>query len=136
MARKQTRTAATPTTVTVDRMEELLTALNTIDGLPWVEDAWVNKAPANYGVAELTGETAGDYADGAVIAQRFQVRLTIYVTGGSHTWLKAVQDVLDGLHLVYTMPQREYLQDIHKVSWVWDTWIRTPLVRTEVVANG
>lgn len=136
MARKQTRTAATPTTVTVDRMEELLTALNTIDGLPWVEDAWVNKAPANYGVAELTGEIAGDYADGVVIAMRFRVRLTIYVTGGSHTWLKAVQDVLDSLHLVYTMPTREYLQDINKVSWVWETDIRSPLVRTEAVAGG
>ena len=62
MARRQTRTAATP--VTVDRIAQLLTALNTIDGLDWVEDAWVEKAPANYGVLELTGESMGDYADG------------------------------------------------------------------------
>ncbi len=134
MARRQTRTA---TTTTADRVAELLDALNTIEGIDFVEDAWVEKAPQNYGVVEVVSEAAGDYADGLKIAQNFLVRITIYVAGGSHHWIQAVQSVLDGLNIGYTMPQREYLQDINKVSWVWNTRIRMPVIYTpEAVSNG
>ena len=135
MARRQTRATTTPEPV--DRIERLLTALNTIDGLDFVEDAWVEKAPQNYGVVEVTGEIGGDHADGRKVAQAVNVRITIYVSGGSHIWLTAVQNVLDAMELPYTMPQREYLQDIHKVMWVWNTRMRTPLIYTpEAVGNG
>ena len=89
------------------------------------------------GAGELrTGESMGDYADGIKIAQRLRVRLTAYVSGGSHHWVAAVQSVLDSLQLVYTLPQREYLQDINKVSWMWEVYIRTPVEWTEAAANG
>jgi hypothetical protein len=107
-----------------------LTALNTIDGLSFVEDAWVNVAPDNYGVVEVTGEAGGDHADGRKIAQAVNVRITIYVTGGSHAWIHAVQSVLQAQKIPYTMPEREYLYDIHKVKWVWNTRIRMPLIYT------
>ena len=135
MARRQTRTAATPEPV--DKINTLLTALNTIEGLEFAEDAWVEKAPQNYGVIEVTGEIGGDSADGRKIAQAIGVRITIYVSGGSHAWIQAVQDVLDAQKLPYTFPQREYQQDIHKVMWVWNTRMRMPLIYTpEAVADG
>lgn len=128
MARRQTRTTTQITPEPVDRIAQLLTALNAIEGIDFVEDAWVEKAPNNYGVVEVTGEIGGDHADGRKVAQAVNVRITIYVSGGSHLWLEEVQNVLRTLKLSYTMPQREYLQDINKVSWVWNTIIRTPLV--------
>ena len=65
------------------------------------------------------------------------VRITIYVTGGSHRWIRAVQDVLSGMQLGYTMPQREYLQDIKKVMWTWNTRIRMPKIcPAEAAGNG
>lgn len=116
---------------TIDRIESLIDALNGIDGLAFVEDAWVEKAPQNYGVVEVTGEIGGDHADGMKIAQAVNVRITIYVSGGSHSWITEVQNVLSDLELPYTMPQREYAQDISKVMWVWNTRMRTPLIYTE-----
>ena len=120
---------------TVDKIQEMIDALNTISGIEFQEDAWDDKAPSNYGVVELTGETANDYADGVKIAQAYSVTITMYVSGNSHQWITKVQDVLDQLKVRYTMPTREYLQDINKVRWIWTARIRRPIVR-EVAANG
>ena len=120
---------------TVDKIQEMIDALNTISGIEFQEDAWDDKAPSNYGVVELTGETANDYADGVKIAQAYSVTITLYVSGNSHQWITKVQDVLDQLKVRYTMPTREYLQDINKVRWIWTARIRRPIVR-EVAANG
>ena len=119
----------------MDKIQEMIDALNTIDGIEFAEDAWHEKAPSNYGVVELTGETANDYADGVKIAQAYSVTITMYVSGNSHQWITKVQDVLDQLKVRYTMPTREYLQDINKVRWIWTARIRRPVVR-EVAANG
>ena len=120
---------------TVDKIQEMIDALNTISGIEFQEDAWDEKAPSNYGVVELTGEAANDYADGVKIAQAYSVTITMYVSGNSHQWITRVQDVLDQLKVRYTMPTREYLQDINKVRWIWTARIRRPIVR-EVAANG
>ena len=120
---------------TVDKIQEMIDALNTISGIEFQEDAWDEKAPSNYGVVELTGETANDYADGVKIAQAYSVTITMYVSGNSHQWITRVQDVLDQLKVRYTMPTREYIQDIKKVRWIWTARIRRPIVR-EVAANG
>lgn len=120
---------------TVDKIQQMIDALNTISGIEFQEDAWDDKAPSNYGVVELTGETANDYADGVKIAQAYSVTITLYVSGNSHQWITRVQDVLDQLKVRYTMPTREYLQDINKVRWIWTARVRRPIVR-EVAANG
>ena len=119
----------------MDKIQEMIEALNTIRGIKFREDAWKEKAPSNYGVVELNGETANDYADGVKIAQAYGVTITMYVTGDSHTWITKVQDVLDSLKVRYTMPTREYLEDRNKVRWIWTAKVRRPIVR-EVAANG
>ena len=123
------------TNQSVDKIQQMIDALNTISGIEFQEDAWDEKAPSNYGVVELTGETANDYADGVKIAQAYSVTITMYVSGNSHQWITRVQDVLDQLKVRYTMPTREYLQDINKVRWIWTARVRRPIVR-EVAANG
>ena len=119
----------------MDKIQEMIDALNTISGIEFAEDAWDQKAPSNYGVVELTGETANDYADGRKIGQAFNVTITMYVSGNSHTWIQAVQEKLESLKITYSMPTREYLQDIKKVRWIWNTKIRQPVVK-EVAGNG
>lgn len=134
MSRTRTRTR---TTTNPDRIQELIDALNGIDGIEFTEDAWVDKAPNNYGVVELTGEAGNDYADGIKVGQSMAIRITIYVTGGSHRWIRAVQEVLSAMKLGYTLPQREYLQDIKKVQWTWLTRIRMPQIcPPEAAGNG
>ena len=123
------------TTQTVDKIKEMIDALNTISGIEFAEDAWDEKAPDNYGVVELNGEAANDYADGVKVAQAYSVTITVYVTGNSHKWIQKVQDVLDSLKIRYTMQPREYLQDMDKVRWIWTARIRRPIVK-EVAVNG
>ena len=130
MARRQTPAQTQTLITTVDRINTLLTALNTISGIAFVEDAWVEKAPDNYGVVELTGQNASEYADGKLLDQGFSVRITIYVTGGSHSWVEAVQDVLTAQDVGFSLPTREYIQDINKVSWVWNCSILGPVEYT------
>ena len=119
----------------MDKIQQMIDALNTISGIEFTEDAWNEKAPNNYGVVELTGETANDYADGRKIGQAFNVTITIYVSGNSHEWIMKVQEKLDGLKVRYNMPTRQYLQDIKKVMWVWNARIRQPVVK-EVAVSG
>ena len=133
MSRRTTQT--NQTTQTVDKIQQMIDALNTISGIEFTEDAWNEKAPNNYGVVELTGETANDYADGVKIAQAYSVTITMYVNGNSHTWITKVQDVLDSLKVRYTMPTREYLHDIDMVRWIWTARIKRPIVR-EVTVSG
>ena len=125
----------TPTTQTVDKIQLMINTLNTISGIEFAEDAWKQKAPSNYGVVELTGETANDYADGRKIGQAFNVTITMYVSGNSHTWIQKVQEKLESLKIPYSMPTREYLQDINKVRWIWNAKVRQPVVK-EVAVNG
>lgn len=112
---------------TVDIIADLVTLLNQIDGLDFVEDAWIEKAPQNYGVVELTGQTGAEYADGNLLDQAFGVRITIYVSGGSHTWVEAVQAKLLAADIGFSMPTREYVQSINKVSWVWNCTVLGPI---------
>ena len=119
----------------MDKIQEMIDALNTISGIEFQEDAWKEKAPSNYGVVELTGEATNDYADGVKIAQAYSVTITMYVNGNSHTWITKVQDVLDSLKVRYTMPTREYLHDIDMVRWIWTARIKRPIMR-EVTVSG
>ena len=54
MARTRT-TQTAPTTVTVNAVDKIVAKLNTLEGIEFAKDAWVNKAPENYGVVELSG---------------------------------------------------------------------------------
>lgn len=136
MARRKTTPVQTQTVqTTVDLIANLLTELNTISGIDFVEDAWVEKAPDNYGVVELTGQNGSEYADGKLVEQSFGIRISIYVSGGSHSYIEAVQNVLTAFDIGFSMPTREYLQDINKVSWVWNCTLFGPIeytVETEV----
>ena len=119
-----------------DRIQQIIDALNEIPGIEFTEDAWEEKAPNNYGVVELMGEAGNDYADGKRIAKGYLVEITIYVTGGSHGWIEKVEAVLDGLQLPHTLPQREFLFDIKKVSWRWQTRIRKSILRDNPVSGA
>lgn len=117
-----------------NKIDSLLTALNAIEGLAFVQDAWKDKAPDDYGVVELTGESHALWADEKMVEQRFRAKVHIYVHDGEFDWIQAVQSVLEAQDLYYDMPTREYLYDIHAVHWEWDIWIYGPV--TEADANG
>lgn len=136
MARSRTAPVPQTTLTTVDVIANLLTALNTISGIDFVEDAWVEKAPDNYGVVELTGQNGSEYADGKLVEQSFGIRITIYVTGGSHAYIDAVQTVLTAFDIGFSMPTREYVQDINKVSWVWNCTVFGPIEYTVETPGG
>ena len=110
-----------------NRLDDLLDALNTISGIEFVRDAWINDAPENYGVLELTGQSAAQWADGKRQEQAFLLTITIYVKDGSDIWLDSVQGVLEDFDLSYGIPRREYDYGGDAVMWQWTAMFYGPL---------
>ena len=67
----RTRNEPVATTVTRDTVDQLVSELNTLDGITWVRDAWENQAPDNYGVVEVNGAPVNMWADNVLISQDF-----------------------------------------------------------------
>ena len=84
MARtRQTRAA---NTVTVNAIDKIVEKLNTLDGIEFAKDAWVNEAPANYGVVRLSNEARQLWADGHLTDSAWNVIVTAYVQDDSSEW--------------------------------------------------
>ena len=137
----RTRSQTTPTTTTVDAVDELVAKLNTISGIEFVRDAWLNKAPDNYGVVELQGEASQLWADNRLVDSIWRVLITAYVTGDDDTLAYTVQNKLEALEadgkvdLTHTIT-REFAFDINKTCWKWQVNLFGPLTREEAVTNG
>lgn len=137
MARRSSpKAAAAPATVTVDAVDELVAKLNTIDGLAFVRDAWVNKAPDNYGVVETQGETSQLWADGKLIDSIWRVIIHAYIAGADDSIAYTVQAKLEDLEsagkvdLTHTI-SRDFDYNVGKVHWQWIVNLYGSLVREE-----
>lgn len=126
----------TPQTVTRDAADLLVDALNTIGGISFVRDAWENKAPDDYGVVELNGQSDSLWADNRMVEQTFQLTVHLYVHGGSDEWVGKVQDKLRTSCDGFSLPTHEYLFDIDKNHWQWTVQIIGPIQWEETVSNG
>lgn len=134
----RTRSQTTPTTTTVDAVDELVAKLNTISGIEFVRDAWLNKAPDNYGVVELQGEASQLWADNRLVDSIWRVLITAYVTGDDDTLAYTVQNKLEALEadgkvdLTHTI-SRAFDYTTGKTMWTWQVNLFGPLTREEPV---
>ena len=136
MARNRTVTpTVTTTTVTMDAADLLVEALNTIEGIAFVRDAWENKAPDDYGVVELTDQSNALYADNHLIAQEFRMRVHLYTTDGNNAWIAKIQEKLNDATDGYALESHEYLFDIGKNHWTWRAYLIAPLQWDEAVTT-
>ena len=122
-------------------LDTLVNKLNEIGGVEFVRDAWVNKAPDNYGVVELSGEVSQLWADGHLTDSIWRVVVTLYVAGDDDTYPNLVQAKLEALedagHLDFTQSvTRSYLRDINKVEWVWNVSMYGSLLWEEETPSG
>ena len=131
----RTRTTRSQTTVTVDAVDELTQKLSEI-GVEFVRDAWLNKAPDNYGVVELQGEARQLWADGHLLDSIYRVLVTLYVKGDDDSYPAMVQEKLEELEsagkvdLTHTI-SRSFDYETGKVQWVWTVNMYGPLIREE-----
>lgn len=131
----RTRTTRSRTTVTVDAVDELTQKLSEI-GVEFVRDAWLNKAPDNYGVVELQGEARQLWADGHLLDSIYRVLVTLYVKGDDDSYAGQVQEKLEELEsagkvdLTHTI-SRSFDYETGKVQWVWTVNMYGPLIREE-----
>ena len=131
----RTRTARSQTTVTVDAVDDLTQKLSEI-GVEFVRDAWLNKAPDNYGVVELQGEARQLWADGHLLDSIYRVLVTLYVKGDDDSYPAMVQEKLEELEsagkvdLTHTI-SRSFDYETGKVQWVWTVNMYGPLIREE-----
>ena len=134
--RSSPKAAAAPATVTVDAVDELVAKLNTIDGLVFVRDAWVNKAPDNYGVVETQGEVSQLWADGKLIDSIWRVIIHAYIAGADDSIAYTVQAKLEDLESAGTVDlthtiSRDFDYNVGKVHWQWIVNLYGSLVREE-----
>lgn len=135
---RTTKTAATntPTPVKVDAIDRLIAKLNTIDGIEFAKDAWVNKAPENYGVVTLNGEPAQLWADGHLLDSVWSVIIHLYVVGDDNSWPALIQAKLElmesdnEVELTHTN-SREFDYETGKVHWMWQVRLMGPLTWEE-----
>ena len=124
------------TTVTYDAADILVAKLNELEGIQFVRDAWENKAPDDYGVVELDGQSQSLWADNRMLEQIFQLRVHLYITGTGDDKVALVQEKLGDACDGFTLPAHEYAYDIDKNHWTWQCTIIGPLQWEEVVTNG
>ena len=108
-------------------VDDLAERLSEQTGVPFRVDAWKNQAPSNYGVVELTGQNAAEWADGHMIDQAFTVEITLYVSGKRANWIHEVQKVLEIMDAGYSLPERKWLPDIEKTAWTWRAVFFSPI---------
>jgi len=141
MARTKLQKTTTPQTVTVDVIDELVTKLNTLESIEFVRDAWVNKAPDNYGVVESLGEVTQLWADGHLIDTIWRVRITAYIAGDDDTIGNNVEAKLEALEsegkvdLTHTI-SRDFDYEAGKVQWVWTVSLYGGPTREEPAPAG
>lgn len=118
-------------TQTVDVVDEL-TAKLCETGVTFVRDAWLNKAPDNYGVTELQGEARQLWADGKLVDSIWRVIVTLYMKGDDDTIAELVQEKLEELEaagkadLTHTI-SRDFDYETGKVRWMWTVTMYGPL---------
>ena len=132
----RSRTTPVTTTVTRDAADLLVGKLNEIEGIAFVRDAWENKAPDNYGVVELAGQSSALWADNRMLEQVFQLTVHLYVAGGSDEWVAKVQEKLAEACDGYSLPAHEFAFDIGKNHWTWNCQIVGPIQWEETVTSG
>ena len=138
MARTRSTPAVATATVTHDAIDDLITQLNTISGIEFAKDAWVNKAPEVYGVVELSAEALQLWADGHLTDSAWNVIVTAYVKDGDNDWPGKIQEKLEALEdegkvdLTHTN-NREFDYTIGRVRWQWIVIMWGPLTWTETV---
>ena len=132
----RTRNTPVSTTVTRDAADILVAKLNELEGIQFVRDAWENKAPDDYGVVELDGQSMSLWADDRMIEQVFQLKVHLYITGTGDDKVALVQQKLAAVCDGYSLPAHEYAYDIDKNHWTWQCSMIGPLQWEEVVTDG
>lgn len=132
----RTRNEPVATTVTRDTVDQLVSELNTLDGIAWVRDAWENKAPDNYGVVEVNGAPVNLWADNVLISQVFQMTVHAYVNGNRDDLVALVQAKLAAKCDSYGLAGHEFAYDIGKNHWWWNCQVIGPLQWEDVETNG
>lgn len=132
----RTRSNPVTATVTVDAVDQLVSELDSLEGIAFVRDAWENKAPDNYGVVELDGSPVNLWGDNKLLSQVFQLRVHAYVNGSRDDLVALVQAKLAAKCDSYVLAGHEFAFDIGKNHWTWNCQIIGPLQWDEVVTDG
>lgn len=137
--RNQSRTAE-PATVTVNAMDKIVNKLNTIEGIEFAKDAWVEKAPENYGVVSLSGEARQLWGDGHLTDSAWNVIVDAYVKDDNDGYPGEIQGKLETLEdegvldMTHTNT-RDFDYQIGKIHWRWVVIMYGPLTWTEPAAE-
>lgn len=121
---------------TNDAIDALVARLNTIDGIDFVRDAWINKAPEDYGVVEFQGDVAQLWADGHLVDSVWHATVVLYIRGDSDRWPGVVAEKLreledEGDIDISARVARRFDIQTGKVAWTWRVSLYGSLITEE-----
>lgn len=120
-------------TETRDLIDQLIDELNDgVDGVTFDRDVLETNRPEDWAAVELTGQQAGEWADGTMIDQALTVDIWVCLSDHGSDVKRQVQTVLRGFcqdqEASWQLKARNYLYDLNKVLWRWGLTVWAPLV--------
>ena len=99
-------------------------ARDTFPELRWDRDALDMKSAEETGAVEMTGQVAGEWADGNLIDAAWGIDIWLCVTDSGSDRIQTMQEMLmrfdDTVAMItWSQPERHYLYDVGKVVWRW-----------------
>lgn len=115
-----------------DLIDLLIDALN--DGVPGItfdRDVLDTNRPEDWAAVEMTGDGAGEWADGRLIDQTVTLDIWVCVSERGSRIRTQVQDVLQYFaeyhDIGWKFISRNYLYDLDKVMWRWTVTMWGPI---------
>ena len=115
-----------------DLIDELIDDLNDgVDGVTFDRDVLDTNRPDDWAAVEMTGDGAGEWADGRLIDQTVALDIWVCVSERGSRILTEVQDVLQYFaeyhDIGWKFVSRNYLYDLDKVMWRWTVTLWGPI---------
>lgn len=115
-----------------DLIDLLIDDLNDgVDGVTFDRDVLDTDRPDDWGAVEMTGDNAGEWADGKLIDQTVTLDIWVCVSERGSRIRTEVQDVLqafaDNHEIGWKFVSRNYLYDLDKVMWRWTVTLWGPI---------
>lgn len=112
----------------MDKIDKLIQLLHEETGLPFDRDAMNVDRMEEWGAVELRSESAGMWADGHLIDEKWMIEIYCVVDSRESWYIGQVNDALERFaeevdDIGWRMPERGFLPEIDRVAWKWQAAI-------------
>ena len=98
--------------------DELMERLNNT-GIPFRESGWAVAPATDYGVIDIDGGGASEWADDRIVNQAVQGTIDLYTRGAGRAQMKTVQEALNEAGVSWRFNSCQYEEDTKLMHYEW-----------------